>query len=217
MELEHLKNRYEGRRCFIVATGPSLNKTNLNLIKDEILFGVNTLYKGYDKLGINCQFYGVSDAQVILNHYKGIVALDTILFISGGAARLYYQMPMLFSRACPTFILPEIGIDKFSKDITKGLYNGQTIVFDIILQVAYYMGFDKVYLIGCDSDYTAGHHFDGSKADTMEGGAAGNWQRVHRAFKLAKEIYEENDREILNATVGGKLEIFKRVQLEDIV
>ena len=41
-------NRYKGSRCFIIATGPSLNKTNMSLIKDEISFGVNTFFNGID-------------------------------------------------------------------------------------------------------------------------------------------------------------------------
>ena len=35
---------------------------------------------------------------------------------------------------------------------------------------------------------------------------------MERSFKLAKKVFEEHGRAILNAGVGGKLEVFPRVE-----
>jgi len=212
--IEDLKDIHKGERCFIVGTGPSLNNTNLKLLRDEIVFGVNTFYK----MGVPCKYYAVSDLFVWRNHKENILHLPSLLFLSGHAAIEFaiHKAPKFTFMKDPIVLL-EIGIDKFAKDITNGLYNGQTVIYDICLQVAYYMGFERVYLLGVDADYSKSHHFDGEQAENLSGGAAGDWSRVFRAHKLAKQIFEEDGREILNATVGGKLEIYKRVKLEDIV
>ena len=45
--LEALKGKYEGQRCFIVATGPSLTIQDVEALKDEKTFGLNRLYQIY--------------------------------------------------------------------------------------------------------------------------------------------------------------------------
>jgi len=219
VRIEKFKNIHKGDRCFIMGTGPSLNITNLNLICDEILFGVNIFYK----TGIPCKYYGVSDGRVWKVHGDAITRLSSFLFLSGYAAMYYAANPDLnYTFHRKPYVLPELptyefGKVLFAKDIKDGTYNGQTIIYDVCLQVAYYMGFSKVYLVGVDADYSGWHHFDESPVENLSGGAAGNWTKVLKAHRLAKQIYEEDGREILNATIGGKLEIYKRVRLEDIV
>ena len=41
--LKQYKNKYDGKRCFIVATGPSLTVEDLSLLKNEITFGMNSI------------------------------------------------------------------------------------------------------------------------------------------------------------------------------
>ena len=49
--LSQNKNIHTGERCFILATGPSLNKLDLSKIKDEYTIGVNGIYKIAHKIG----------------------------------------------------------------------------------------------------------------------------------------------------------------------
>ena len=222
--LKRFKDIHKGERCFIVGTGPSLNKTNFSLIKDEIIFGVNTLYTGLEKFKLQCKYYAVSDYMVWNNHFQHILSLDTILFLSSGAADLYLKGGGHIGdrQKAEVYIIDELEriwtAGDISKDITRGVYLGETIIIDICLQVAYYMGFDKVYLLGCDCDYSGLHRFDGSISDNMGGrGVLGDWSDIFHAYEICKRAFEADDREIINATVGGKLEVFKREKLEDIV
>jgi len=222
--LRKFKDIHKGERCFIIGTGPSLNKTNLSLIRDEIIFGVNTLYTGLEKFKLKCKYYAVSDFMVWENHYRNILMLDTILFLSCGAADLYLREGRHLgdNQRAEVYIIKELEriwtSGEISKDITRGIYPGETIMIDICLQVAYYMGFDKVYLLGCDCDYSGLHRFDGSITDNMGGrGVLGDWSDIFRGYEICKRAFEADGREIINATVGGKLEIFKRERLEDIV
>jgi len=222
--LKKFKDIHRGERCFIIGTGPSLNKTNLSLIQDEIIFGVNTLYRGLERFKLKCKYYAVSDLIVWNNHYQNILRLDTILFLSSGASFLYLRGGRHIGdrQKAEVYIIKDLGriwtAGDISKDITSGAYLGETIIIDICLQAAYYMGFDKVYLLGCDCDYSGLHRFDGSIADNIVGrGVLGDWSDIFRGYEICKRAFEADGREIINATVGGKLEVFKRERLEDII
>ena len=219
-KLKKFKYIHKGQRCFVIGTGPSLNQTNLSLLKDEIIFGANTLYTGLNKFGITCDYYAVSDGIIWRNHFKEILGIDTTLFLGGWAGREYLEDLRFFRKFQKTkpLVVRQLGYIEdsscFSRDLSKGHYEHTTVIIDMCLQVAYYMGFKEVYLLGCDSDYSGLHRFDGSTTDNPHGR---EWDDVFVAYEMCKNIYEEDGREIINATVGGKLEVFKRKKLEEIV
>jgi hypothetical protein len=223
-KLKQFKDMHKGQRCFIIGTGPSLNKTNLSLIKDEIIFGVNTLYTGLSKFGFTCDYYAITDIDVWQKHFRNILELDTVLYLSDGAGEDYLSKKRSFKKYQKNepFVIRNLGSmwtsKCFSKDLSTGTYNGDTIIIDICLQAAYYMGFKEVYLLGCDCDYSGLHRFDGLITENQHGGGVtGDWSKVFASYEICKKAYEEDGREIINATVGGKLEVFKREKLEDIV
>ena len=59
------RNRYSGRRCFIVGNGPSLKALDLNLIKDEVSFAANTIYKIFPQTAWRPTFYCIQDEKVL--------------------------------------------------------------------------------------------------------------------------------------------------------
>lgn len=59
--LKQYYNKHKGERCFIVATGPSLTYADLELIKDEISFGVNSTIKILGKTNWCPTYYGIQD------------------------------------------------------------------------------------------------------------------------------------------------------------
>ncbi len=156
--LKKFKDIHKGQRCFIIGTGPSLNKTNLSLIKDEISFGVNTLYRGLSKFGLTCDYYAVSDVEVWKSHFSNILNLNTILFLSSEAGKDYLSNQSFYQKYQKNkpIVIRDLGNIRFSgwptKDLSIGAYWGSTVIIDICLQAAYYMGFKEVYLLGCDCD-----------------------------------------------------------------
>ena len=59
--LKEFENKYNGERCFIIATGPSLTIDDLEKLKDEYTFGVNSIIKLFDETDFRPDFYGIQD------------------------------------------------------------------------------------------------------------------------------------------------------------
>ncbi len=128
---------------------------------------------------------------------------------------------------------PNYAVPRFSTDASKVLYCGQSVTY-INLQLAFFMGFTDVYLIGMDFDYVIpeSHKRNGDVllSDTDDTnhfhkdyfGKGKTWKdpkldRVAMNYRQAKLSYEAVGRRIYNATVGGHLEIFPRVDYETLL
>lgn len=223
-KIKQLKNIHEGERCFIIGCGPSLNKTNLDYIKNEIVFGVNGLFKAMEKYGFSCTYYAISDHIVWHQLYQHILSLDTQLFIGGYAGKEYLSHIQRYNHIekHPPILLKNIWLLRYSgwkdKSLINGTYAAHQIIADIPLQLAYYMGFKEVYLLGCDCDYSGKHHFDGEKrkSDPQSKYSEGYWNEVFEEYRIIKKAFDKDGRTVYNSTVGGQLEVFERKSLEDI-
>lgn len=223
------RDRYRGRRAFIIGNGPSLNRLDLKFLQDEITFGANSIFLNYDKMGFHPSFYVVEDL---------LVAEDRAEEISNyrGPVRFFgnYLRYCLSGRDPDTLWLnvrfrydEYPGFPHFSGNALRMLWVGGTVSY-LSLQLAYYMGFSHVYLIGFDHSYTipgdakiSGARIESASDDPNHFhpgyfGKGYRWHdpqvdRMERAYLRAKEAYESDSRKIYNASYGGKLEVFPRV------
>jgi hypothetical protein len=218
-ELRQMKNRHKGERCFIVGNGPSLCQMDLSPLVDEITFGLNRIYLMFPKIDWVPSYYVSVNKLVVKQFAEEILAnVPTLKFISYDARRWIRhasKVVFLYSRNGP----------RFYTDISEGIWQGATVTYTA-MQIAYYMGFRQVILIGVDHSYnTAGKPHEtvistGDDRDHFDGGYFGKGSRwqipdlelSESAYQLAKVRYEQDGREIINATVGGKLEVFPRVE-----
>ena len=115
---------------------------------------------------------------------------------------------------------------RFSDDITNEICWGRSVVYDIGLQIAIYMGFSQIYLLGCDHNYSKmvnenSNHFikDYFDKDKAEKYSAFKYEsrKVELAFESAKKYAESHGAKIWNATRGGKLEVFDRIDLDYVL
>jgi len=105
---------------------------------------------------------------------------------------------------------------KFSDNAYEIVYDGYSITYSLI-EIAVYMGFKEIYLLGCDCSYPKG-----SKSHVVESGfvdknAASNPIRMRVGYKCAKELCDSHGIKIYNATRGGELETFERVDLDEVL
>lgn len=232
-----LKNKYYGERCFIIGNGPSLNKLDLNLLNNDYSFGVNGIFYKTKEMGFTPSFYVVEDAHVINDNLHTINNYDVKhkFFPSIYWPRIMKNSNVTFFNMNRSFYEPKsqyYTIPRFSMDCSEKIYCGQSVTI-INLQLAYFMGFTKVYLIGMDFSYqipetaeVEGHHITSTEDDPNHFhpdyfGKGKKWHdpkldRVMKSYKLCKLMYELDGREIINATSGGKLDIFRRENYDDL-
>lgn len=238
--LGKLKDIHAGERCFIIGNGPSIRQQYLTKLKDEITFAVNwfVLHKQFLELNIN--YYCISSPKM-WNDGKGFLEPlytklnaheNTVKFLEHTARPLckrldlfpgheVYFVKLDYSKAVRDGFL--------SLDISKNTHEGNTVMIALCLPIAYYMGFKEVYLLGCDCDYQLGEADDWSRAyfynasehrserDSNEW-MLNYWQDyVFRSYEVIKAAFEADGRKIYNAGVGGKLEVFERVDFESIL
>ncbi len=235
--IARFKNMHKGERCVIIGNGPSLNEVDLRKLKDEYTIGVNGIFYAAERMGFDLSYYLVEDTAVmadnveaIRNYKAGHKFFPSIYRNQIGEAPnvTYFMMNRgFYAPSSPAYCIP-----RFSTDPTQRMYSGQSVTI-INLQVAYYMGFSEVVLIGMDFSYTvpSDAKVEGALITSMGDdpnhfhpdyfGKGKVWKdpkldRVLANYQLAKLMYEADGRRIVNATPGGKLELFDRVPYEDL-
>ena len=228
--IKSYKGKYAGR-CFIIATGPSLTVEDFNKLKDEVTIGMNSLVKWFPKVGWETTFYGIQDDIVFNNLRDDVCGISkSIIFYNFNLYRQskdYYkrlrskqnsvEYPLYLADHC--IKLDSTKGNKFSEDASDIVYDGHTIAYSL-LQIAVYMGFSKIYLIGTDCNYQGEvkHAIDNGVKHSEDQAvlyALGN--QMIKSYVLAKEFADKHNVEIYNATRGGKLEVFPRVDLDEVL
>ncbi len=220
-KIKDFKAKYKNERCFIVATGPSLTFEDLEKLKDEKTFGMNSLVKILNQTQWKPTYYGIQDVKVYekLEHDILNSNLNTV-FIGNIIANSYqfpdgivYPLHFLNHRYGAT----QTYNTKFSGDAYSIVYDGYSITYSL-LQIAVYMGFNEIYLLGCDCNYSddkAKQHFVESGHYDPAYKTAG--ERMIAAYEVAKEYADKRGIKIYNATRGGMLEVFQRVDLDEVL
>lgn len=236
VDLESLrlfKNLHKGQRCFIIGNGPSLNKTDLSKLKNEVTFGVNSIFLMTDLNGFIPTYYSVCDSHVIAENVDRILDYPVQYKFFPSIFRKYIPSIkrsnvsfFMMNRGYNEVTSPNYSIPRFSADISERVYDGQTITY-INLQMAYYMGFSEVYLIGVDFSYVIPDSaiVDGANITSTEDdpnhfhpdyfGKGRSWHdpvlhRVIKNYQFADMVFKWDGRIVYNATVGGNLEAFER-------
>lgn len=230
-KLNSLKDQYQGKRCFILGNGPSLNKTPLHLLKDEVTFGLNRIYLKFDEIGFATTFLVCVNRLVMEQFGQELASQPCQHFFD------WNDRELIPSTERTHFMNTEGVLDTeglgecffFSKDPCAGIYEGFTVTY-VALQLAYYMGFSKVVMIGVD------HRFadKGAAGQTVTSGgddpnhfaanyfgAGVKWQLPDLigseiAYTLARRAFEEDGREIVDATIDGALQVFPKVEFNSL-
>jgi hypothetical protein len=222
--LKSFKNIHLGKRCFIVATGPSLTMEDLVLINDEITFGMNSVCKIFDKTSWRPTYYGIQDCFVyrqlekdILNYYK---QSDNV-FIADRIAKQFktpgdfHKFPLNCAYHENEMELDHYFAD-FSDDSYAIVYDGYSITYSLI-QIAVYMGFTEIYLIGVDCNYKKGEKNHFAESGFIDKNEEKNHDKMTTGYIVAKDYADSHNIKIVNCTRGGMLEVFERKNLEDVL
>lgn len=218
-----------GQRCFIIGNGPSLKDEDLEKIAQhgDISFAANRIYNVFSDVVWRPTYYGVCDIKLFNNSRDEINKVTGTKFIPLDIYSKFANVKddyYIWSRIPVTFFNRP---PKFSNNMTERFGEGGTITYHF-LQMAVAMGFKEIYLIGIDFSFSYGigpdgkyfedktvkhnhHGRDDSKLDTVP-----NLYNQIRAYKKANDYAQKNGIHIYNATRGGKLEVFKRVDFDSL-
>jgi hypothetical protein len=216
--LARLKDSHRGERCFILGNGPSLKNTDLSKLWNEYTIGMNRFYLAFPDLGFKTSYYLSVNDLVVEQCAVDIQALNMPRFVSWRARRWLQPQDNLY------FLHTTYTGPRFSTDVTGRLWEGATVTYTA-LQLAFHLGFEQVILIGVDHSFTTKgkpnttvvsqgddpNHFHPSYF-----GKGFRWQlpdldTSEVAYAMARQAYERTGRQVIDATVGGHLRIFPRV------
>jgi hypothetical protein len=220
--LAALKDNHKGERAFIIGNGPSLRQTDLSKLRNEFTFGMNRIYLLFPELGFHTTYFVSINDLVIGQFAEEILAQPMPKFL---AWHSHHHFPTnLPTPNLPTFLYTTYTGPRFINDVTGRVWEGATVT-NVALQLAFHMGFQQVLLIGVDHNFTS--KGEANKTVVSEGddpnhfmpnyfGKGARWQlpdldTSEIGYTFAREAYRKAGREVLDATVGGKLTVFPKV------
>ena len=225
--LAALKNQRFGGRAFVIGNGPSLARMDLRSLEGELTFGSNGLFLLERVYRFRPTVYVVEDRLFAEDRVTDINAYD-------GTLKLFPwdQRERLQGHAYLPLVREYNPYPRFSTDISTAVYTGWTVTY-ILLQLALYVGATQVILVGVDGTYpnvidqpekgivvseTADdNHFTSDYFGPGKRFHKPQPERVRIAYEHAKECFRLAGGEILNATSGGTLDVFSRVNLHDVL
>lgn len=229
LQLEDLRDSYHNTRAFIVCNGPSLMADDLTRLhkRGEITFACNKIDKIFPQTEWRPTYYAVLDETYQHSLFATMNAVPA-------KVKFFRKESYITTRKVKgeKVFLKTIGgrellqKGKFSENALDGIYTIATTTYSLI-QLAVHMGIREIYIIGCDNSYgleikpdgtlvNTGRksYFDGSK-EADQKLAAATWE-MNLAYEYARQYADYHNIHIYNATRGGYLEAFKRVDFDSL-
>lgn len=229
------RNKYRGRRCFVIGNGPSLNRMDLSPLKNEITIGCNAIYKNFAQWGWHTNYLLFEDIEQTELRRKDIPNVKGPVKLLG-LHNAYAIKPdentfFMNVRNLDAAFMDEL-FPQFSEDFGHIVHLASTVTY-IGLQLAWHLGCDPVYLIGVDHNYgelprlyppckititednydlIRGIHVqdDYYKIGDVIGVPPVDYMEA--GYRKAREAFESDGRKVMNAGLDSKLEVFEHAE-----
>jgi hypothetical protein len=226
------RNKHLGQRAFLVGTGPSIRSQDLSMLRQELVFSCNWIVNypdvrdlqidylcaydpGFIEPEVNQEWFG----QVKLANPQNLVIPND-----------WPDVPFMEDRIIrtPQSNQKHVGRDKcFSVNVEEGFYDGSTVIINICLPLAIYMGISEIILLGCECDYGGSQVSTGAYFYELDAHKTRFdpdlerqrlWQKdVLSSYDVINQYCIQNGIAIYNATPGGALESIPRVDFTQII
>lgn len=219
--LEEWKDRFRGQPMLIIGNGPSLNKTPLEEFSHIPSIGLNKIDLLYPRTSWRPNFVLCINDVVARQHWSEWLKQDIPVFLSWKSR---WMLPRRHRRSFHYFL----GTDAaFRTDLRSGVGSQGTVTYTA-MQFAYYCGANPVILFGVDHSFVKPakdvtyevrrgpdvDHFDPNYFPEGKLWGLFNPEHSEDAYRRAKVAFEADGRVIYDATIGGKLEIFPKISLD---
>lgn len=234
-DLLSLKDSHIGEVAFIIGNGPSLRQEDLDVLKSNnvFCFAMNRINLIFDKTTWRPNCYMAIDPQIYRENdptVPTIINEKLPLYLFGDFAYKGIPETMLSANVIPFNSKPNshyISVSEFSDNALLYVVDGFTVTYSA-MQIAYYMGFKKIYLLGIDFNYSRKLQKNGKIIDSCRhtyfddkydpyNKNAGYMDGMMQAYETAKKFCDSHDFKIFNATRGGNLNVFERISFEDVI
>ena len=211
------KGIHKRERLFVLCSGPSIQKMDLTVLKNEITMAVHSFYLHKDISVIQPAYY--CNAQWEYNEKATEKVAEAYMFAPGEVHYYCYGKD--------SSLYEEI-------DLCRGIMPAHSVPV-VCIQLAIYMGFKEIYLLGTEHDFLTtkkyAYFYDRKQSVTGEtdisadedsnlvmsySGALADACALWENYKVVKRIAENNGIKIYNATVGGALDLFPRVDFNSL-
>lgn len=227
MDIKDFRDKHKGGECFILGNGPSLKDVDLSQLEGRIVFGTNRIYLS----GFTPTYYVAVNPLIIQQFWDDIKEVDAVKFVPNWAFESMETVPPKEEHAGEyVSIDTSLGVPLFSSP-EGPIWEGYTVTF-VAMQLAYYMGFDRVVLLGLDH-YYGEHEKDPNKevisqtADEyhFDPNYFGKGIRWHNpdikmseiAYALAQSAFAMSGRVIMNASSKTACDIFPIIPLRQVL
>lgn len=219
-----LKKSGYGERCFIVACGPSLRASDLQILhkNKEKCLSMNGIFKIFSETDWKPDYYMVTDENAADMYKDAILKMNVkCKIITDNCVRFWQDVNC--ANLYKIHSTQEDFIDwlpAFSEDLEYAVTPGGTVTYSCI-QLAVYLGFKEIYLLGVDCNF---HNLKDrmyfAKDYISEPANAvnhdGHEEVMNMAYQSAKKYADSHGIKIYNATRGGMLEVFERVDFDSL-
>jgi hypothetical protein len=199
------------KTCLVIGNGPSLKDMPLEFLQSYPTFASNRIYL-LD--GFTPTYYACVNPLVVEQSVKEINKLKCKeKYITSTWAEKIKD-------AIPLYSVP---MRIFSDDPLRMIYEGYTVTY-VLLQLAFWKGFERVGLVGVDHTYrymgapnkesiATGIDPNHFHPDYFSGGTRWNnpdLEESEHSYLVARKKFDKAGRQVVNLTPGSKLDIFKR-------
>jgi hypothetical protein len=241
-----IKNKYKDQPGFVIGNGPSLKIDDLTRIHEKgfVSIASNKIFLSFDQTPWRPTIYTLADDLVFKNHSQNIHEDIKIVHTpsmhdlkdTSKEQRVWKSLPYISFEIIIKYLKDRFIYKKYVKGLQHGIsnnmahgaYGGCTVTYNNI-QIATHLGLNPIYLIGCDHSYSKDRDKNniqdvGTNAHFIKGylkeGEKVNPAPIDcmtKAYHDARLYCEANNIQIFNATRGGSLEVFERVNFDTII
>ena len=197
------------KTCVVIGNGPSLRDVPVEFLCRYPTFGANRIY-----LKFLPDYYVVINPLVCQQNHDDIQRIQRTKYVRAGMGLEGYQ-------------LHSSTREPFSFHPLKWVNEGYTVTY-VSLQLAYWLGFETVLLVGVDHRYTFDgkpnekRHMDGDDPNHFDPAyfRGQDWNnpdlgKSESYYRWAREVYRRNGRQVVNLTKGSSLDVFERGRIEE--
>ncbi|MDB4666626.1 DUF115 domain-containing protein [Akkermansiaceae bacterium] len=231
--IRKLKDRHRGARCFIIGSGPSLRACDLSELSEsgEVSFAFNRIFHMFTQTDWRPTYYMSEDEKMLKGSVDEVNKMDLKYKFIPVQAKYYHdvyvdgaiQYKMTYQKSDTRRRL-------FSSNCAKGINAGSTVVYSA-MQMAAYMGFSEIYLLGLDHnfnksvnnngeiviDHSVKDYFSEDYNVDKDDLYIPNTEESTQTYVDAKYYLDQMGVKVFNATRGGKLEVFERADFDRLM